>query len=63
MSKILDNIYSRKRQSHTDDVFVLSQKKDAMFISLEQYHQILQNKNIEAAPDNSHFFRNTRKKY
>ena len=27
-----------------------------MFIVLEKYHQILQNKNLKAAPDKSHFF-------
>ena len=27
-----------------------------MFIALEKYHQILQNKNMKAAPDQSHFF-------
>ena len=27
-----------------------------MFTSLEQYHKILQNKNLKAAPDKSHFF-------
>ena len=37
-----------------------SQTKDEMFIILEQYHQILKNENMKAAPDKSHFF-NTRK--
>ena len=30
--------------------------KDKMFIILEQYHQILKNENMKAAPDKSHFF-------
>ena len=33
-----------------------SQTKDEMFLVLEQYHQILQNKNMKAAPEKSHFF-------
>ena len=27
-----------------------------MFTVLEQYHKIVQNKNLKAAPDKSHFF-------
>ena len=33
-----------------------SQTKDEMFIVLEQYHQILKNENMKAAPEKSHFF-------
>ena len=33
-----------------------SQTKDEMFAVLEKYHQLLQNKNMKAAPDKSHFF-------
>ena len=33
-----------------------SQTKDEMFNVLEKYHQILQNENLKAAPDKSHFF-------
>ena len=33
-----------------------SQIKDEMFTVLEQYHKILQNENLKAAPDKSHFF-------
>ena len=33
-----------------------SKTKDEMFISLEKNHQILQNENMKAAPDKSHFF-------
>ena len=33
-----------------------SQTKDEMFTVIEQYHKILQNKNLKAAADKSHFF-------
>ena len=33
-----------------------SQTKDKMFTVLEQYHKILQNQNLKAAPEKSHFF-------
>ena len=33
-----------------------SQTKEEMFTVLEQYHKILQNDNLKAAPDKSHFF-------
>ena len=33
-----------------------SKTKDEMFINLEQYHQILKNENMKAAPDKPHFF-------
>ena len=33
-----------------------SQTKDEMFTVLEKYHKILQNENLKAAPDKSHFF-------
>ena len=33
-----------------------SQTKDEMFIVLEKFHQFLQNENMKAAPDKSHFF-------
>ena len=42
--------------TYLDDVFMQSQTKDEMFIILEQYHQILKNENMKAAPDKSHFF-------
>ena len=32
-----------------------SQTKDEMFTVLEKYYQILQNENMKAAPDKSHF--------
>ena len=33
-----------------------SQTKEEMFTVLEQYHKILQNEYLKAAPDESHFF-------
>ena len=33
-----------------------SQTKEEMFTVLEQYHKILQNESLKAAPDKSHFF-------
>ena len=42
--------------TYLDDVFMHSQTKDEWFIILEQYHQILKNENMKAAPDKSHFF-------
>ena len=33
-----------------------SQTVEEMFTVLEKYHQILQNENMKAAPDKSHFF-------
>ena len=33
-----------------------SQTKDEIFTILDQYHKILQNENLKAAPDESHFF-------
>ena len=42
--------------TYLDDVFMQSQTKDEMFTVLEQYHEILQNENLKAAPDKSHFF-------
>ena len=51
----------KKCNQYLDDVFMQSQNKGGMFIILEQYHQILKNKKMKAAPDKSHFFSNTRK--
>ena len=33
-----------------------SQTKDELITVLEQYHKILQNENLKATPDKSHFF-------
>ena len=57
MSKIFRPIILKKNAiTYLDDVFMQSQNKDEMFIILEQYHQILKNENMKAAPDKSHFF-------
>ena len=62
MSKIFRPlILSKNAITYLDDVFMQSQTKDETFIVLEKYiFQILQNENMKAAPDKSHFF-NTRK--
>ena len=41
---------------YLDDVFMQSQTKDEKITVLEQYHKIVQNENLKAAPDTSHFF-------
>ena len=57
MSKIFRPLILKKHAiTYLDDVFMQSQTKDEMFIILEQYHQILKNENLKAAPDKSHFF-------
>ena len=62
MSKIFRPlILSKNAITYSDDVFMQSQTKDEMLIVLEKYRQILQNKNMIAAPDKTNFFPNTRK--
>ena len=57
MSKIFRPLILKKNAiTYLDDVFMQSQTKDEMFTILEQYHKILQNENLKAAPDKSHFF-------
>ena len=57
MSKIFRPLIIKKHAiTYLDNVFKQSQTKDKMFIILEQYHQILKNENMKAAPDKSHFF-------
>ena len=57
MSKIFRPLILKKNAiTYLDDVFMQSQTKDELFISLEQYHQILKNENMKAAPDKSLFF-------
>ena len=57
MSKIFRPLILKKNAiTYLDDVFMQSQTKDEVFIVLEQYHQILKNENMNAAPDKSHFF-------
>ena len=56
MSKIFRPLILKKNAiTYLHDVFMQSQTKDEMFAVLEKYHQIIQNENIKAAPDKSHF--------
>ena len=57
MSKIFRPLILKKNAiTYLDDVFMQSQTKEEMFTVLEHYHKILQNENLKAAPDKSHFF-------
>ena len=57
MSKIFKPLLLEKNAiTYLDDVFMQSQTKDEIFTVLEQYHKILQNENLKAAPDKSHSF-------
>ena len=57
MSKIFRPLILKKNAiTYLDDVFMQSQTKEEMFTVLEHYHKILQNKNLKAAPNKSHFF-------
>ena len=57
MSKTFRPLILKKNAiTYLDDVFMQSQTKEEMFTVLEQYHKILQNENLKAAPDKSHFF-------
>ena len=57
MSKIFRPLILKKNAiTYLDDVFMQSQTKEEMFKDLEHYHKILQNKNLKAAPNKSHFF-------
>ena len=57
MSKIFRPLILKKNAiTYLDDVFMQSQTKEEMFNVLEHYHKILQNENLKAAPDKSHFF-------
>ena len=59
MSKIFRPlIFNKIAITYLDDVFMQSQNKDEMFYALKNYHQILLNINMKAAPDKSHFFPN-----
>ena len=49
-------ILKKNAITYLDDVFMQSQTKEEMFKVLEHYHKILQNENLKAAPDKSHFF-------
>ena len=57
MSKMFRPLILKKNAiTFLDDVFMQSQTKEEMLTVLEHYHKILQNKNLKAAPDESHFF-------
>ena len=57
MSKIFRPLILKKNAiTYLDDVFMQSQTKEETFQVLEHYHKILQNENLKAAPDKSHFF-------
>ena len=49
-------ILKKNATTYLDVVFMQSKTKDEMFTVLEHYHKILQNENLKAAPDKSHFF-------
>ena len=56
MSKMFRPLILKKNAiTYLDDVFMQSQTKDEMFTVLENYHQILKNKNMKAAQDKSNF--------
>ena len=57
MSKTFRPLILKKNAiTYLDDVFMQSQTKEEMFTVLEQYHKLLLNENLKAAPDKSHFF-------
>ena len=57
MSKIFRPLILKKNAiTYLDDVSMQLQTKEEMFNVLEHYHKILQNENLKAAPDKSHFF-------
>ena len=57
MSKIFRPLILKKNAiTYLDDVFMQSQTKEEMFTVVEHHHKILQNENLKAAPDKSHFF-------
>ena len=57
MSKIFrPPILKKNAITYLDDAFMQSQTKEEMFTVLGHYHEILQNENLKAAPDKSHFF-------
>ena len=57
MSKIFRPLKLKKKAiTYLDDVFMQSQTKEEMFTVLEHYHKRLQNENLNAAPNKSHFF-------
>ena len=56
MSKIFRPLTLKKKAiTYLDDVFMQSKTKEEMFTVLERYHKILQNENLKAALNISHF--------
>ena len=55
-SAFMSKTFGSQILKNLDDVFMQSHTKDKIFTVLEQYHKILQNENLKAAPDKSHFF-------
>ena len=49
-------ILKKNAITYLDDFFMQSPTKEKMFAVLEQYHKILQNEKMKAAPDKSYFF-------
>ena len=49
-------IRKNKIKTYLDDVFIQDPTTDTMLRTLTEYHTILQNENLEAAPDKSFFF-------
>ena len=49
-------ILNKNLFTYLDDTFMQSQTEDVLFIVLEEYHQMILQENLKAAPDNSHFF-------
>ena len=59
MSKIFKPLILKKNAiTYLDDVFMQSQTKEELFTVSEQYHEILQNESLKAAPDKSNFGHN-----
>ena len=56
MGKIFRPLILKKNATtYLDDVFMQSQTKEEVFTVLEHSHKTLQNENLKAAPDKSHF--------
>ena len=56
MTKVFRPLILKKNAiTYLDDVFMQLQTKEEMFTVSEQYHRIIQNEKLKAAPDKSHF--------
>ena len=57
MSKIFRPLILKKNAiTNLEGVFMQSKTKEEMFTVLEQYYKKIQNENLKAAPEKSHFF-------